>query len=267
MSKFSLLVKVLIYNQSQDKVFLRKSQSSGQWTLISQELATRQSIMETAKTAAEKASGLAVREVKLIKTEDNLIKATAEHQINFNCLAIVETDKSAQGQWFNLSEAIKQANLCSSTILLIEKLIKEKQLKSAEDFSAKYKRALADYQNLIKKNDQDKKEFLKFALTDFLQELLPIYDHLKLSLAGLPSTEKDNAWVVGVAHILRQFKELLNSKGVKEINTVGHKFNHNLMEAIKGEGELVVKEISPGYTLKDRLLRPAKVIVAKEKRK
>ncbi len=78
---------------------------------------------------------------------------------------------------------------------------------------------------------------------------------------SLPDHEKKNAWVIGVEHVLRQFKELLNSKGVEEIKTIGQKFDHNLMEALEGDGDIVVKEVSPGYTLNGKLFKAAKVIV------
>lgn len=139
------------------------------------------------------------------------------------------------------------------------KFIKESE---EEGYEARYKRALADYQNLLKNSVKEKQEFIKFALNDFLQEILPVYDHLKMSLHSLPEIEKENAWVKGVEYVLKQFKTVLNDKGVKEIITVGEKFDHNLMDAIEGEGETVVTEIMPGYTLNGRVIRAAKVKVS-----
>lgn len=136
----------------------------------------------------------------------------------------------------------------------------------AEDYEARYKRALADYQNLLKNSAKDKQEFTKYALNDFLQEILPVYDHLKMSLQSLPENEQASAWVKGVEYVLKQFKAVLDDKGVKEIETVGKKFDHNLMDAIEGEGENVVAEIMTGYTLNGRVMRAAKVKLSKEKK-
>ncbi|MBN2884630.1 nucleotide exchange factor GrpE [Patescibacteria group bacterium] len=133
-----------------------------------------------------------------------------------------------------------------------------------EDFEYQYKLALADYQNLLKQSAKDKESFVKFALGDFLQELLPVYDHLKMSLATLPDNEKESAWVKGVEYVLKQFKDLLETRGVMEIKTVGEKFDHNTMEALEGEGEKVIKEVMAGYTLNGRTIRAAKVIVGKK---
>lgn len=128
----------------------------------------------------------------------------------------------------------------------------------------KYLRALADYQNLLKQTGKEKIEFVKFALENFLHELLPVYDHLKLSIKNLSDEEKKNSWVEGVSYVLKQFKSTLEDQGLEEIKTVGEKFNHDEMEAIDGEGEIVKTEIMPGYKLRGKLIRPAKVIVSKK---
>lgn len=138
----------------------------------------------------------------------------------------------------------------------------------AEDdssFEAKYKRALADYQNLLKQTAKEKEEFVKYAVSDFLQDILPIYDHLKLSINGLKDEEQKSPWAIGVSHVLKQFKDLLSNRGVEEIQTKNQKFDYDTMEAIDGEGDFVDKEIMPGYKLNGRVIRPAKVTVKSQK--
>lgn len=139
------------------------------------------------------------------------------------------------------------------------KLVSEE---NPESFEHKYLRALADYQNLLKQTAKEREEFVKYALEDFLQGLLPVYDHLKLALSGLSSEEANNPWAQGVGHVLKQFKELLNQSGVEEIKTVGEKFNHELMDAVDGQGEIVKQELMPGYRLRGKVIRAAKVIVS-----
>lgn len=133
----------------------------------------------------------------------------------------------------------------------------------AEDDSweNKYWRALADYHNLTKQVSKEKSEFAKYAIADFLQDILPVYDHLKLSLSGLSEEEKNNPWAQGVGHVLKQFREVLSRHGVEEIQTVGEKFDHDTMEALDGSGETVAKEVLPGYKLNCKVIRHAKVIV------
>ena len=154
----------------------------------------------------------------------------------------------------NWQEKVEQEEKECDRFVRIED-VKEK------DFEHQYKLALADYQNLLKQSVKDKADFAKYTLNDFLQELLPVYDHLKMSLATLPDNEKDSAWVKGVEYVLKQFKGLLSTRGVEEIKTVGETFDHNLMEAIEGQGDKVIKEIMPGYTLNGRVVRVAKVVV------
>lgn len=136
--------------------------------------------------------------------------------------------------------------------------IKEEEIDSFEN---KYLRALADYQNLMKQTANEKMEFAKYALSDFLQDILPIYDHLKLSMKGLSEEELKNPWAAGVSHVLKQFKTTLEDRGVEEIKTIGEKFDHNTMEALEGSGEIVKKEVMSGYKLNGKVIRHAKVIV------
>jgi len=144
---------------------------------------------------------------------------------------------------------------------LIDKESIEESAAEENDWEAKYMRALADYQNLLKQGMREKEEFIKYALSDFLQDILPIYDHLKLSVAGLSEDEAKNPWAIGVGHVLKQFKEVLNGRGIEEIETVGKKFDHELMEALDGNGEIVKQEVMPGYRFNGRVIRHAKVIV------
>ena len=137
--------------------------------------------------------------------------------------------------------------------------LREVEVASSEQ---KYLRALADYQNLLKQSAKERTEFVKFALEDFLHDLLPVYDHLKLSLKGLSEEEGKSAWVEGVRHVLKQFKKTLENRGIEEIKTEGEKFNHDEMEAIAGEGEKVKSEVMPGYKLKGKVIRVPKVIVS-----
>lgn len=131
----------------------------------------------------------------------------------------------------------------------------------ADSFENKYLRALADYQNLLKQNAKERGEFVKYAIKDFLHDIIPVYDHLKMSMSGLSEEEKNNPWAQGVGHVLKQFGDVLSQHGVEEIKTIGEKFNHETMDALEGSGEIVKKEIMPGYKLNGKVIRPAKVVV------
>lgn len=140
--------------------------------------------------------------------------------------------------------------------LLIEKLKKEKV-----EIELAHKRALADYQNLIKNSSIEKVEFFKYSLEKFLLEILPIFDNLKMAISTLNESEQNSPWVEGIKYVIKQFREVFLENGVKEIKTVGEKFDYNKMEAVKGDGDIIKKEIRPGYLLNEKVIIPAKVVL------
>ncbi len=159
----------------------------------------------------------------------------------------------------NLSEEERSGDIiceCEDCQNIIEKLKKE----NTENELA-YKRALADYQNLAKHSSSEKVEFFKYSLEKFFLEILPIFDNLKMAISTLGEKEQENPWVEGIKYVIKQFRDTFSENGVEEIKTVGEKFDYNKMEAIKGDGEIVKKEIRPGYILNGKVIIPAKVVL------
>lgn len=124
-------------------------------------------------------------------------------------------------------------------------------------------RALADYDNLLKRTEQDKSKWIKFASQSLIQNLLPILDTFENAQVHL----KDS----GLAIAISQFKEILKQEGLEEIKPkVGDNFDENLMEVIdviKGEEDGKVAEmLTPGWKFMDGIvIRHAKVKVWKKK--
>jgi len=151
---------------------------------------------------------------------------------------------------------------------------KSSDAKALED---KYKRALADYQNLLKQTAKEKMEFAVYANEQMLREILPVYDHLKMAIAHHNAESADDlpaqaGWITGVKHVVKQFKDVLEKIGVEEIKVKEKKFDHNLMDALSNEETedekldgLVAKEIKAGYKLNGKVIEPVKVIVYKKK--
>lgn len=140
-----------------------------------------------------------------------------------------------------------------------------------DDWQNKYKRALADYQNLLKQTAKEKVEFAAYANERLLKEILPVYDHLKLALEHHNGETADD-WLKGVQYVLKQFKDVLEKIGVAEINAADKKFDHDLMEAVSGEETedeslvgRVARQIKAGYKLNGKVIAPAKVVVYKVK--
>ena len=125
-------------------------------------------------------------------------------------------------------------------------------------------RALADYDNLRKRADEERVSFIKYASRNILQSLLPVLDTFEAAQTHL----KDN----GLAIAINQFKEVLKSEGLEEIRpTVGQEFDENLMEAIEivnGEQDGKVAEVlAPGWKFMDGMIvRHARVKVFKSQK-
>ena len=142
----------------------------------------------------------------------------------------------------------------------------EKVEKECEEYKQGWQRALADYKNLQAETTKRRGEWAQMSEAQILEEFIPVYDHLKMSIAGV---DKSDAWVEGVKHVLKQFADILKNHGVEEIKTVGEKFDPKFHEAVgeeesegKEPGE-IIKEIAGGYRAGDRVMRAARVIVAK----
>ena len=121
-----------------------------------------------------------------------------------------------------------------------------------------WKRALADYKNLVERTNKEKKEFYEFANTNVLQNFLPVYDSLEM----LSKYSQDQ----GLALTVKQFKQVFSEEGVKEIEVLGKEYNEQEMEAVdmvEGEKNMVIEELSKGFFYKGKLLRPARVKVGK----
>jgi len=139
------------------------------------------------------------------------------------------------------------------------------------NYQEKYHRALADYQNLLRQSAKDKSDIIKYSNEQLLNELLPVYDFLKLSLAH---SEDNDPLASGLKYVLQEFKKVLTGAQVNEIKTINENFDFKTMEAVEtiesNQEEMndkVAKELQPGYTLLDKVIRPARVAVYKVKQK
>lgn len=136
-----------------------------------------------------------------------------------------------------------------------DKKIDNGQLENLEN---QLKRALADYQNLEKRINTQKSEWIKMSNKDLLLRLLPGLDNLILA--------ERNTQDEGVKLSIKHFMDILEREGVRQIETLGSDFDPKIMEAIEtreGEEGKVLEEVKAGYMLYDQVLRPAQVVVGK----
>jgi molecular chaperone GrpE len=135
-------------------------------------------------------------------------------------------------------------------------------------------RALAESENVRRRVQRDRDEALKFATTGLAKDLLPVADNLRRALDAIPkdALEKDEAlrnFATGVEMTERLLLAALERHQIKRIEALGQKFDSNLHQAmfeLPGTGQpagTVVQVLEAGYTINDRLLRPALVGIAK----
>lgn len=257
-----LAVSALIINP-EGKILLVKDKKSQQWRAPSFSFKNAATPEECLITKVKEVLNLNISNLQLIAGDliDDvyLLRFLIS---DFSGEVKLNSEKYTKSEWFSKEEIAAEKKVCP---FVATANLKAQNYLDQSRHKDNYYRSLADYQNLVKQTAQQKTEFIKYANGRLLEELLPVYDHLKLSLVNLPEAETKSAWVVGVQHVLKQFKELLNAEGVSEIVTVGEPFDANTMEAIEGNGNLVVKEVIPGYKLNGRLIKAAKVIVGEEK--
>jgi molecular chaperone GrpE len=134
-------------------------------------------------------------------------------------------------------------------------------------------RTAADYDNFRKRTRRELDDAQKRGREDLLRELLPVFDNLER--AGVHAGQASDAKAVadGVQMVLKQFADTLGRIGIKRVPTVGSAFDPTQHEAIQQletdehPPGTIVAEVQPGYSMGDRLLRAAMVVVAKPSRK
>jgi len=134
----------------------------------------------------------------------------------------------------------------------------------AEEYLAGWQRAQADFINYKRRTEQEKEEISRFANAILILNLLPILDDLERALTSIPPRLAKLSWVDGIRLIERKLQASLEAQGLSQIKAPGEPFDPNLHEAArlgKGKEGIVIEELQKGYKLRDRVLRPSKVVV------
>jgi len=141
----------------------------------------------------------------------------------------------------------------------------------SEDFKEKFYYLAAEMQNLQKRFDREKQNLLKFGNERLLNDMVDVVDNLERTLGFIKTDEDEKVKniVVGIEMILKMFLDNLEKHGLKQIAALGEDFDPHFHEALAqqpAEGKKDMEVIlvhQNGYTLNDRVIRAAKVIVAK----
>jgi len=162
----------------------------------------------------------------------------------------------------NMSEMIKK---------LRERLKKADAEK--QEYLTGWQRAKADMVNARKRDDEERKEFMKFASGRLIEDLLPVLESFDMAMGNKEAWEKaDKNWRIGVEYIYSQLSKALLDNGLEEINPLNEKFDHAKHEAASYEpvtdeklDHSIISVIQKGYSLNGKVLKVPKVKVGEYK--
>ncbi len=144
--------------------------------------------------------------------------------------------------------------------------------KAQEEAKENYDRLLrttADFENYKKRVAKEKSDLIRYGNEELIKELLPVIDNLERALGHALGEGESEGIKGGVEMTLQQFLQILQRFGAAPISAQGERFDPTRHEAVmeQATGDYdpghVVSELEKGYLLNDRLVRPAKVVVAK----
>jgi molecular chaperone GrpE len=158
---------------------------------------------------------------------------------------------------------------CDPEALIRQLAEQEAEIRDLRDKQDQLLRVVADVENFRKRLERERADLRDFANEALLKELLPVLDNLELALNHGRDQEACTALVAGVENVLKGFRQAIAKFGVTPIEALGQKFDPNFHNAVMQqedptvEDQTVIQELQKGYLLKNRLLRPAMVVVAR----
>ncbi len=181
-------------------------------------------------------------------------------------------DKSAREKIKDIVDEIADAaEEIEETVEEVKEAAKEVVEEVKDNFKEKYVKVLAEMENLRKRFESERQDVMKYKASSFIQNILPTVDMFEMALNAQNLSDEVKNWLVGFEMIFNNFKTALESEGVKEIKVnKGDEFDANFHFAIEEvetdevESGKIYQVKSKGYTLHDKLIRPATVVVAKK---
>lgn len=180
-----------------------------------------------------------------------------------NTEKIMSTKKTQEDANINHSEQELNEEVSQNTENPEVEINLELQLQEEKD---KYLRLFAEFENFRKRNAKERIELLQTAGKEVIQDLLPVLDDFNRALKA--NADSLDTYKEGIELVIRKLNGTMESKGLKKMNCLGEVFNPDLHEAItqipvedeKMKG-CIVDVVEDGYTLNDRVIRFAKVVI------
>ncbi len=201
--------------------------------------------------------------------EDDKMKKTSQNSSEEKSDQ-TSSKKTSEEKTESHQESVKESS--EDNILIPKTLFEELEKKATQsDFYLDHlQRVQAEFENFRKRNVKEKEEFRKFILEDFILELLDVLDNFDRAMASAQSTSDIQNLLLGFKMIHRQLQESLSKKGVSPIEAINQTFDPSKHDAVAFEeskdkpAHLVVEQMSKGYALHGKVIRPSKVKVSKE---
>ncbi|NLL69816.1 MAG: nucleotide exchange factor GrpE [Epulopiscium sp.] len=196
--------------------------------------------------------------VKPVSKDETLKKETKKEE------KIVEMDsQTTEVEVESMEEAVDDIDA-----EVLKKRLKEQEEKNQEYFD-RLQRTMAEFDNFRKRTVKEKSNMYDMGVKDTVEKILPIIDNFERALLNTKEGEEINdGFVQGVEMIYKQFKNILDEMGVKEIEAIGKPFDPNFHNAVthvqdeKYKENEVIEEFQKGYLYQDQVIRYSMVTVA-----
>jgi molecular chaperone GrpE len=182
----------------------------------------------------------------------------------------VEIEKQPEAaEAAEVAEPLAPLNLATLTPEQFEEL-KDRAGKADEHWQ-RLLRTTADFENFKKRAAREKQDAIRYANEALLQKLIPVLDNFDMALSAAQAAQGEAAQSLqtGINMIYQQLRNAASEAGLEEVDAAGKTFDPNLHEAVSQQESAevpdgsVLQQLRKGYKLRDRLLRPASVVVAK----
>ncbi|HBY93548.1 MAG: nucleotide exchange factor GrpE [Ardenticatenaceae bacterium] len=181
---------------------------------------------------------------------------------------VMEEAEQAEGEAGADASSGDRAAALSETAVMEAELVAARQ--QADEYLDQWRRTAAEFQNFRRRQERERQELVKNANAQLLMRLLPVLDDLQRAAQHVPEELRDNEWVNGILMIERKLWAVVEQAGVRPIEAApGMSFDPHLHDAVVAEPSEaipsghIIDELERGYTLYDKVLRPAKVRVAR----
>ena len=141
----------------------------------------------------------------------------------------------------------------------------EQKKQELEELTDRYKRVMAEFENFKKREQKERETLYGRTLADIIEIILPVLDNLE---NAAKAETQDVSYKQGVEMVLKQFKDVLATRGVEEIKALGETFDPSLHEAVSSvdsldtESQKIVQEYRKGYKFGSKVIRHSMVVVA-----